>query len=433
MRKQFISMALSAVLAASAVMSGTGLFAQAETTSAENLSVQAEVEKDLLATAGYVMDQIQERITGEDYTISYNDYIQSMLCLKAGVQNGQVVTALTEALKSESSLVSDGANSLTIAAAVLFLNEADENPADFAGQDLAAMLYDTFMSEEDPNPYTYQYVNAAMLQSMKDTERLSAVLNKIRNDVESGYYVDNENGTGIDYWGVSADNNANIFSSFYIQNAFDSDAEITGALKDLSIQKSDVEYAGVSEMIQKSLSWTMAQCDESGAIVSWGSANPDSTGLALRWTSELAELEKAEQFYRATEQFKSETTKGAYTYSGRDSLFATVDMLWGLLAYERALDGYWIFDISADCEEEEQTTEETTAEAETTEKVTEKETAVLENETEKVTETVTETEKQSSDVPDTADHNMLFVFGAVACMAAGAAVSVRIRKNEGSK
>lgn len=216
MKKPFISMTLSTVLFASAIVAGAGQITPVQAADTKS-DLEQSVEKDLKATAGYVMSQIKAKLQDSTYVPRYNDYTQTMLAVKAGVTDTDVTNALTAALKAEDSAVlnpqGEGTKSLSIAAAILYLNELGENPAEFNGQDLVTLLYNTFMTETDMNPYTYQYVNAAALQSVKDVDKLTEILNKIHADVENDYYVDGESGCGIDYYGVSVDNNANVLSA----------------------------------------------------------------------------------------------------------------------------------------------------------------------------------------------------------------------------
>ena len=229
MKKPFISMTLSTVLFASAIVAGAGQITPVQAADTKS-DLEQSVEKDLKATAGYIMSQIKAKLQDSTYVPRYNDYTQTMLAVKAGVTDTDVTNALTAALKAEDSAVlnpqGEGTKSLSIAAAILYLNELGENPAEFNGQDLVTLLYNTFMTETDMNPYTYQYVNAAALQSVKDVDKLTEILNKIHADVENDYYVDGESGCGIDYYGVSADNNANVLSAWYLQDLLDSETEL---------------------------------------------------------------------------------------------------------------------------------------------------------------------------------------------------------------
>lgn len=349
MKKQIISMALSTMLLSTTIFAGTTMNCYAAESMSVDESVKEAVQADMENTASYLFGIIQERISAEGYTFSYNDYVQAMLCLKSGQKNDDTVKLLTENLmKSENTILNpsyNGIKSLSIAAAILFLNETGLDVTDFNGENLMDKLYDTFMAETSPNPYTYQYVNAAYATYDGNAEKEQEVLAVIKEAVMDSF-VDGDSGTGIDYWGVSADNNGSVLSAWKSFYGVDED---------------------ITSKVDKSIEWTTAQANDTGAIVSWGSANSDSTGLALRLCAEYGKLEAAESLYEGTEQFKSTTTEGAYTVSGRDNTMATVDILWGLVAYDKAIDGHWIFDM---VESEEETPGEETPEEETPEETT---------------------------------------------------------------
>ena len=144
MKKPFISMTLSTVLFASAIVAGAGQITPVQAADTKS-DLEQSVEKDLKATAGYVMSQIKAKLQDSTYVPKYNDYTQTMLAVKAGVTDTDVTNALTAALKAEDSAVlnpqGEGTKSLSIAAAILYLNELGENPAEFNGQDLVTLLY----------------------------------------------------------------------------------------------------------------------------------------------------------------------------------------------------------------------------------------------------------------------------------------------------
>ena len=107
MRKKFISMALTAMLLTSSLMSKADIARGADVTNDNQVDsqVQEDLDRDLAATAGYVMNRVYDRISAENYTAGYNDYIQAMLALKAGAENDGVVTILKEKLREEGNSV----------------------------------------------------------------------------------------------------------------------------------------------------------------------------------------------------------------------------------------------------------------------------------------------------------------------------------------
>lgn len=321
--KKIISMALSAMLLLASLYTDSHVvFAAGESENSANVvattdwkTVKTKVDSDATVTAQYINSELKKSLE-EGNALTYNILNQEILCIRAGAGDEEVIRLLNEKLTEFlNSYRSDGVKSLGYAVAVLYLNATGQNPENYEGVNLVEELYEIFMEEQSVNPYAYQYVNMAFQKSSLENEKLQNVNAKIKEGV-LGYYVDSEeNGTGIDYWGVSADNNANVLSAVSGMY-FDGDTEIR-------------------EKVDKALAWTLAQCDETGAIVSWGSANPDSTGLALRMFAEYQDLENAYKLYLATEQFKG--TEGAYTYYGSDNFYATVDMMWGLVFYQDAL------------------------------------------------------------------------------------------------
>ena len=84
MKKPFISMTLSTVLFASAIVAGAGQITPVQAADTKS-DLEQSVEKDLKATAGYVMSQIKAKLQDSTYVPKYNDYTQTMLAVKAGV------------------------------------------------------------------------------------------------------------------------------------------------------------------------------------------------------------------------------------------------------------------------------------------------------------------------------------------------------------
>ncbi len=390
MKKRFISMALTSMLLLSSAISDTQVVLADQANVQTDSVLQVQLEADLEATAGYVMNSVYDRISADDYaTMSYNDYVQATLALKAGSDNENVVSILKDYLKEENNVILHGSASATksmeISTAILFLNEIGVDCENFQNVNLGELLYETYMAETNSNPYAYGYVNAAARQTL-DGEKLDALLAKLKTDVLS-YYVDGEDGVGIDYWGISVDNNGMVLSALTQMSEADTD---------------------IAEKVAGAIDWSLQQCDASGAVVSWGAPNASSTAQGLRLCAEFKNMEAAEQLYEATQQFRSENTEGAYTYGGQDSIFSTIDMLWGMLAYERALDGYWLFESSQVIAELENQQQETTTE-EITEEMTQETTTQADDSKEEITtkkessETTTIDQEKDEQITDTSD------------------------------
>ena len=76
---------------------------------------------------------------------------------------------------------------------------------------------------------------------------------------------------------------------------------------------------------------------------SWGSANADSTAMALMAYSALDDQEKADKAYDLLCKFESKTT-GVFTYDGEENLLATKDALTALGYYTDHLIGRIVID-----------------------------------------------------------------------------------------
>ncbi len=109
---------------------------------------------------------------------------------------------------------------------------------------------------------------------------------------------------------------------------------------------------------------------------SWGTANADSTAMALMAYSALGDKDKADKAYDLLCKFESKTT-GVFTYGGEENAYATKDALTALNYYTDHLISRYVFD--PDEPESETTTkkDETTAKSnsETTKATTKKSTS----------------------------------------------------------
>lgn len=311
----------------------------------EKQDVLVDVEAKLKASADYLMGNLKNTIFSEEYAISYTDYQDAMFAMKAGAVDKEVIDKLNAVLKDElktydntflNPYESVGVKSFALAVAVLYLEEIGENPADYQGKNLLDELKNSVLTEEEMNPYVYPYISA--VKDIMDDE----VEAKIQDDVLS-YYVDNETGTGIDYWGVSADNNGQVLTA--LTNWYETNE-------------------AVKEKVDAALAWNATQKDETGAIISWGSANASSTAMALRGAAQFGKMEDAKSYYEALEQFGSTNNAGAYTYMGEDSIFSSRDVLIGLLAYRNQLQGKDLLGVSGNYTKENSGNEETKEEIE---------------------------------------------------------------------
>lgn len=323
MKKQILSVVMAAVLTVSALAVTT------KTTTAAQMP--EGLEEKIEATAGYMMTDLANKLGQEGYKVSYTDYQDATMILKAGAKNAQVVEKLNAELKTQLDAYhpdtflnpygSAGVQSLAYATAILYLEEQGEDVKAYDTHDLVSKLETIFTEEADPNPYAYQYVAAVA----DNTNGLSAnVAAKIKEGVLS-YYVAGDNGTGIDYWGVSADNNGNVLTALVSQYKTDAD---------------------IQAKVDAAIAWNSTQKDATGAITSWGSANASSTAMAMSMAARFGKFDEAKSYYDAMVQFESQAGDGAYTYMGDVSAFSTRDALTGLLAYRNGLAGKSLFAVT---------------------------------------------------------------------------------------
>lgn len=326
---------LAAAMAFSTITGATGnriVYAE-ETQGTQQTSLVSQVKQELMDTSKYLMEMKEATLTAENPTITYNDYIQTMIAMKSGEKNETVVGILNAHLQESleqydtaaflNPLGSNGVKSYTLAIAILYLEEQGEDVTNYAGRNLYTTLKEVFEAEVEVSitPYAYQYIYTAFAHAGESYE---AQKSKIEEKVLS-MYVEGETGTGIDAWGwsVSVDDSAQILPVF--AEKYQKDAEIK--------RKADA-----------ALAWNKNQANEEGAIVSWGSANTNSTALAMKMAAQFGNMEDAQFYYQGLTQFRMEN--GAYTYAGRENLMATADAQLSLLAYVSALEGKRLFDVT---------------------------------------------------------------------------------------
>lgn len=357
MKKQVISATMAAMVVLTAAMTPTTTIAGEVSNGIKIVQNQSnvitDVQTDLTDSANYMMSYLEKTIFAADYQISYTDYQDAMFALKAGADNEKVIEKLNTVLKEKLAAYDDsflnpyastGVQSFALATVIVYLEEQGVDVTAYEGINLIEKFEATFLAETEPNPYVYQYISAIE----KHTGKLSdQVMKKVKEDVLK-YYVNNETGIGIDYWGVSADNNGQVLTALLNEYATDAD---------------------VKAKVDAALEWNAAQKDASGAIVSWGAPNASATAMAMRAAAQFGKMDDAAGYYKAMEQFVSTANKGAYTYNGEDSIYSSRDALTGLLAYKNALEGKDLFAVTEKQEPEQPSNEpEESAKPQTTTK-----------------------------------------------------------------
>ena len=303
---------------------------------AEEAMGEAQVELEETANA-YMTNYLETKILKDSYTVAYDDYLTAMLCLKSGVDNEPVYAKLDTLLAEQATdydattflnaSVKKRTASYALAIAILYLEERGADVTDFAGENLLTDLKTTFNTEavSGINPYAFQMV-AAVVNNEPDAD-WEGVMDTLKAKVLASYVDKSATGgaVGINYFGVSTDNNGQVLPA--LLSWYGTDEDITAK-------------------IDKAVAWNLTQTDDSGAVVAYRNKNADSTGLALKLAAQVGNLTDAKVYYDSLLQFKYEG--GLYKYTPTQKTanqMATKDILTGLLAYRNALIGRGLFDV----------------------------------------------------------------------------------------
>lgn len=396
LKKSFISKALSVML----IFSCLTVTATAKENTAD-AHTKALVKAELDATAGAMCDYIKNKISDDRSAIDCNDLKNYTLILKSGYSDENVTDELLNYVKN---LINDKDNPISATYVdfsgnvalsnnypyiIAFLNEAGENSSDFNGYNFNSALEEAILDETvDVNLYLLQYIVSAVNFNKEAFSEPGKIIEKAYKAVSDSYTTDENGNSGIDYWGVSVDNNGQCLS--VIKSLYDTDRD-------------------AKEKIDAAIAWTATQFSDKGEIISWGSPNPSSTALAMKVFSEYSDLDNAKKAFNGMASFKSSSIEGvyeAYNYSTgtveADYLYTTPDALIGLLAYYRAIEGIDTLDVVVP----DKNTEPETTETPTAEQATEQE----------ITTTVSETTTaayKSEAVPPTGDISPVFAVAAI--------------------
>lgn len=395
-KKQFISKALSVML----IFSCLTVTAEAEENTAGK-QTKALVKAELDATAGAMCNYIKNKISDGQSAIDSTDIKNYTLILKSGYSDENVTRELLNYVKG---LIDDKDNPISATYTdfsgnaalsndypyiIAFLNEAGENSSDFNGYNFNSALEEAFLDEAvDVNPYLQQYIVSAVNFNRKAFINPDKIIKKAYKAVLDSYTTDENGNSGIDYWGVSVDNNGQCLC----------------VLKSLYTTDNDVK-----EKLDAAISWTAAQFSDKGEIISWGSPNSSSTALAMKVFSEYNDLNNAKRAFNGMASFKSSSIEGVYESinyqtgeAEADYLYTTPDALMGLLAYYRAIEGIGTLDVIVpDKNTEPDTTKEPADQQETTSAL--ETTAPLE----------TTTADKAEAVPPTGDATPIFAAAAI--------------------
>lgn len=323
---------------------------------AEESPELTDVNHEASTTAEYLLNALNAA------EISPYNYKEVILILRSGIDSGDLADRYCNLLESNITngrLLINGSENITMYAAYLIILALHgDNALDVNGNNIADAfdhLLASYTSVEElntavENPYYYDFIVPAVFAYENHMEHSDAVKTLLWNAIMLNY-KQTETDCGIDYWGISGDNNAAVLPAL---NYFSDNKEIADAIADaVTFNESLIMEDGGSRF-------------DNGEYSTASNAN--STGAALYLYSVLNN-ENNIISYNALLNFKSALTPGAYTYYGEDNMFATVDALKGLIAYKMLLGNEGFpFDVTDEVSRilTPEQPEETTVEQETT-------------------------------------------------------------------
>ena len=208
-------------------------------------------------------------------------------------------------------------------ATLLILDSFGYDVEDFEGYDLLATFCDFDLSGIS-TPYSYRVAVEAANRFNKDAFAASLV-----EDMETRFYT---MGSGVNYWGYSCDNTAQMLLTI---GNYDGQADHVDTIGDA---KRVIRTYTVS--IDEAVFYEGAFCDPDYAP----DPNADSTGLALAGFSAVGDVVNAKYYYDCLIDNFYDISTGAFTYLneyGKETktpnMAATKDALLGLIYYENAV------------------------------------------------------------------------------------------------
>ena len=272
-----------------------------------------EVFDELLKTSEYLLTQNPEAGYQNDYALGAivsgaadESFKESyILSVEDSLKQNGGKLIFTDSYTGET-----GESLMYEACAAIALYKMGVDTSDIGGYNLADIISNYDLSLVS-NPYHLcEALKAARLTGVSDDVKARL------KDAIMAYYTDNGETGGMDYWGISTDNNGVFVEA--LAPYMDSDQAVKNA-------------------VEKSLRYieNMKRADGYDSSADYASeyGNPDSTALALRAFAAVNDIEKADEAYDYLMGFKSSETDGAYLYAGDESVYAAKDAQAALVAY----------------------------------------------------------------------------------------------------
>lgn len=272
------------------------------------------VKKEAQSAAAYIMEQY---MAGTEAGTMYMNAQYIAYIAKSGIDSSMLNQVYQADLKAfldanAGKLLYNGQEAAgSYALAIDALTAMGADPANFSGYDLFAAM--NSIATANSNPYMNAYALAA-IAIHKDKLTNPVLEHALLNSLDT-IYTDDNGESGWDYWGVNVDNNGQIIlglAAYYHTNAV------------------------IKTQIDAALAWNETQKTADG-YTNWGTANANSTALALQAFCAVKDYDKAESAYQMLLNYKCVDTDGAYLYGDSPSLFSTTGALAALSDYAALL------------------------------------------------------------------------------------------------
>lgn len=390
--KKFTTKLLAVLSAAAIAVGATAMsaFAADKQSVKSELSSVAGLLADTNNSANYTNDFVYAMLVAGKTDDSFNESYKASVVEDLAKNDGKLTYTDTYSGVTSESLLYE-------ATAAIVLNAMGYDVRDIGGYDLEAIISKVDLTQVS-NPYH-------LCEALKAATKIgadSALCEKLLAAIMACYSDSTaiENAGGMDYWGLSVDNNG-----MFIE-----------AVAPYMSANDDVKQA-----VEKSFNYIAAMKTADGYDYSdsypAGSGNADSTSLALRAFVAVGDAEKAEEAYNFLLGFKSQNVNGAYLYGGEESLYAAKDAANAIAAYYTYLPN----EEPATEVTSEEVTNAATQEVTTTASVTE---------TKSTTTTAASTKKSSNSTDKNANTGAGKAFGVSVFMAAAVVGFTALKRKE---
>ena len=299
----------------------------------------SDVKAQALSTANYCLTSDANLFS--DLSTNSNFHTASRDLLLANAVGADITTELNTYLDTVKTVLNeDGALNLDSSTGYILANYSDLldvlaiakiDATNFEGHDIVNIFNEqmkavTSSQFADPN-YVNPYLLSGLYATTRSYHSLLSDYDQIYTNLTAAIKSITTN-EGVQYYGFSADNDFNVLTG--MTALYNSDAEFAQKIDAIATKHTNTTADSAG---------TIYTDPETGAVFFYGALNPDSTALSLGFVSEYGSSENSAIKYNALiTNFKSQTTAGAFTYYGDDSIYSSRDALLGLSVYISSLE-----------------------------------------------------------------------------------------------